>query len=246
MTRIKVQAMKSAKVKQIVEDQLKPAEDFIFGFANLKGIIGKKYNGYPCGISIGKKLDNRIIDRIKDGPTLDYYNYYNQINKYLFALAGRIAIDLKKINIDSIVIKPTISTMTEEFKKYRHNLTVEISHKMVATRAGLGWIGKTDLLISPKFGPRLRLVSILINMELAGKTEPIDKSRCGKCAVCVKQCPAGAANGKLWDVQVTRDEFFNAEKCRDKCAELCRQKLNIDRRICGICIAVCPIGQKKG
>ena len=45
-------------------------------------------------------------------------------------------------------------------------------------------------------------------------------------------------------LDVHRDSFFDAYKCREKCAELAKQKLNIDKRICGICVSVCPIGKK--
>jgi epoxyqueuosine reductase QueG len=115
---------------------------------------------------------------------------------------------------------------------------------MVATRAGLGWIGKTDLLISKKFGPRLRLVTILLDRDPGTTAVPIDKSKCGKCNICVEKCPAQAANGMLWNIKVHRDLFFNAFKCREKCGELARQKLNVDERICGLCVSVCPIGRK--
>jgi epoxyqueuosine reductase QueG len=113
---------------------------------------------------------------------------------------------------------------------------------MVATRAGLGWIGKTDLLISKDFGPRLRLVSLLLKQKPECESMPVDKSRCGKCTVCVEKCPARAANGKLWNVHVHRDDFFDARKCREKCGELAMERLHVSVRICGMCVAVCPVG----
>jgi epoxyqueuosine reductase QueG len=114
---------------------------------------------------------------------------------------------------------------------------------MVATRAGLGWIGKTDLFISKKFGTRLRLSSILINKEVKPESKLIDKSRCGNCSICVEKCPAHAATGQLWDIHTDRDIFFDAFRCREKCSEFGRTLLKIEKRICGICVAVCPIGK---
>jgi epoxyqueuosine reductase QueG len=58
-------------------------------------------------------------------------------------------------------------------------------------------------------------------------------------------CPAKAASGKSWDITVEREEFFDAWKCRDQCAEFGRTRLGMDARICGICVAACPIGRKK-
>jgi epoxyqueuosine reductase QueG len=116
---------------------------------------------------------------------------------------------------------------------------------MVATRAGLGWIGKTDLFISKKFGPRLRLVSILLSTPVKPKSKPVEKNRCGKCNLCVDICPANAANGKLWDITVEREEFFDPWKCHKQCAEFGRSRLGLDVRICGMCVSICPIGKTK-
>jgi epoxyqueuosine reductase len=114
---------------------------------------------------------------------------------------------------------------------------------MAATRAGLGWIGKTALFISKKFGPRLRLVTILIDHPIECANSPIEESRCGKCRVCVEKCPAQAANGKSWNINLDRDEFFNAFKCREKCRELAWKHLKQRISICGLCVSVCPMGK---
>ncbi len=231
-------------INDTIKNNLIPSKDFIFGFDDLRGFIDEKFNGFHYGISIGRKLDDTIIDNLKYGPTLEYYNYYNQINADLAKLTRKIQTDLRQIGVDSLIIKPTISPGTAGYEKYLQALTYDISHKMVATRAGLGWIGKTDLFISKTFGPRLRLVSILISQDPGINSIPIEESKCGKCNICVEKCPANAANGKLWNTKIYRDEFFNAHKCREKCGELARQRLNVDERICGLCVNVCPIGKR--
>jgi epoxyqueuosine reductase QueG len=229
-------------IKEILKKNLIPSEEFIFGFADLRGLVDHKFNGFHYGISIGKRLDDKIIDDIKNGPTIEYYNYYHRINNELTELTSKIHTDLLKAGIDSINIKPTISDGSEEYNsEYLRTLTVDISHKMVATRAGLGWIGKTDLFISRVFGPRLRLVSILLNHKPEYNSFPVEESECGKCNICVIKCPANAANGRLWNIRIHRDEFFDAQKCREKCSELARKKFNIDIRLCGICVSVCPV-----
>lgn len=229
----------------ILKNILSPTDEYIFGTANLTGLIDEKFGNFRYGLSIGKRLNDRIIDDLENGPTLEYYDYYNHVNNELAETAKIVKKELQKIGIDSVVIEPTISTNSKEFQQYLQTLTVDISHKMVATRAGLGWIGKTDLFISKEFGPRLRLVSLLINQKPDNDSFPINKSRCGTCNICIDKCPAQAANGLLWDIKTHRDAFFNAHKCRDKCGELAKQILNVDKRICGLCISVCPIGRKK-
>jgi epoxyqueuosine reductase len=230
------------KIDELVRRFLIPAENYIYGFADLTGLLDKKFTGFNYGISIGKKLDSTIVDQVINGPTIEYYDHYKQANTDLAAIATDIAEELNRNEIETFNISPTVST-AELDSIYYKTLRTDLSHKMVATRAGLGWIGKTDLFISKKFGPRLRLVSILIKAEVKSKSKPVDISRCGNCSLCVDKCPAKAANGKLWDITTEREDFFDAFKCRNQCAEFGKTRLGIDARICGICVSVCPIGQ---
>jgi epoxyqueuosine reductase len=230
-------------IDQIIKNKLVPGSDFIYGFANLDGLIAEEFKEFKYGISIGKRLDMKIVDLIENGPTLDYYNHYHAINSELLNISEGICNELKKENINCINIVPTLATNGDDFKTYLQSLRYKVSHKMIATRAGLGWIGKTDLFISRKFGPRVRLVSILVDRPVNIKRKTIDKSRCGKCNICVERCPARAANGILWDINTDRDTFFDAHKCMEKCGELAKLMLNQDSRICGICVSVCPLGR---
>jgi epoxyqueuosine reductase QueG len=210
----------------------------------LKGLLNQKFEDYSSGISIGKKLEDIIIDRIENGPTQEYLNYYHRINEELREVVEKISTELKETGLNSLAIPPTVASSSLEKKKDQPGLRYDLSHKMVATRAGLGWIGKTDLFISKKFGPRLRLTSILVKEEIPLCGRPIEKSRCGKCNVCVEKCPAGAATGELWNINLDRDIFFNVFKCSDNCSSITKRLLNADERICGICVSVCPIGRK--
>ncbi len=230
-------------ISEIVKTYLNPSDNFIFGFANLKGLLIKEFEAYSYGISIARVLDNRIVDAIKNGPTQEYIDHCHEVNIELHNIATTIAVDLLVNKVNSIAVVPTISTSSEEFSPYLNALTYKVSHKMIATRAGLGWIGKTDLFISRDFGARVRLVSILINKRPDIINEPIEASKCGKCNTCVTRCPAKAANGKLWDIYTSRDVFYNAQKCREKCGELCKAMLNKDVYVCGICVSECPIGK---
>jgi epoxyqueuosine reductase QueG len=231
-------------IERVLKKHLKPEEDYIYGFADLTGLLNPKFEGFNYGISIGRLLADQIVNSIIHGPTKEYYSHYKQINEELEQLTINISKDLNIDGIESIDIEPTVNT-SELDSIYSKTLRTDLSHKMVATRAGLGWIGKTDLFISKKFGPRLRLVSILLSTPVKPKSKPVEKNRCGKCNLCVDICPANAANGKLWDITVEREEFFDPWKCRKQCAEFGRSRLGLDVRICGMCVSICPIGKTK-
>ena len=231
-------------IENIIRKHLLPPENYILGYADLTGLLQKKFTGFNFGISIGLRLDSIIVDKIINGPTPEYYLHYKKANEDLARLTEKICGELNTNEIETFNISPTVSTSDLD-TIYFNSLRTDLSHKMVATRAGLGWIGKTDLFISREFGPRLRLVSILLKSPVKSKSRPINISKCGKCNICVGICPAKAANGKLWDITVEREEFFDPFKCRRQCAEFGRTRLGMDARICGICVAACPVGQKK-
>lgn len=217
-------------------------EIFNYGFADLRGLLPQKYSDYPSGISIMRKMDDRIIDNIRNGPTMEYFNLYHSVNNELNETVALISKELTDMGIENAAIKST----TEEKEltaDYSKTLTYPISHKMIATRSGLGWIGKTDLFISTKFGPRLRLASILVKADLTPDHPVFDESQCGSCKVCVVQCPAQAANGKLWSTGTHRDTFFDAFKCMAYCKKITTEKIHQTATICGKCIAVCPKGK---
>jgi epoxyqueuosine reductase len=213
-----------------------------FGYADLTGLLSKEYSSYNHGISILRHLEDTIIDSIGDGPTADYYIHYVSVNRELNRLVTVISDELSSIGIGNRPVKATVDDSELDEAYFKH-LLFNFSHKLVATRAGLGWIGKTDLLISKRFGPRVRLASIVTDRALTPIGVPIEKSQCGTCAVCINHCPGHAANGKLWDTTVGRNEFFDPFKCREYCRYISKEKLDKIISLCGMCVHVCPKGR---
>lgn len=120
---------------------------------------------------------------------------------------------------------------------------ISISSKYIAVRAGLGWIGRNDLLIMPQYGPRLYTFTLMLNEEIDIGT-PVTESKCGECDICVKKCTFRAIHGGiLWkdDGSVTRDDLIDFAKCRDGRENL-RKKMG-RRMSCARCIAFCPYGE---
>jgi epoxyqueuosine reductase QueG len=233
------------KIADIVRKNIPDDGQHIWGFADLTGLLHPRFSGYNYGITVGKKLDDAIMDTVVERPNPVYYKLYLDTNAYLADLVTAIAREISALGVNNLVIRPTSSQEIDRSPDYLKTLRHHFSHKMVGTRAGLGWIGKTDLFVSTAFGPRLRLVSILVAHPLKPQRAPIDKSRCGKCNICVEACPAAAATGQLWNTKVDRDEYYNAFKCQKKALELSKEFASSDHEICGICMTVCPLGKKK-
>jgi epoxyqueuosine reductase QueG len=242
-------AEKSAMQSSIetILDGACPRDRYEFGFADLTGLLAGEYRLFSFGVSILRPLDARIIDGIAGGPTPEYHRHYRAVNRELAEAVERVRDGLDGLGIRALGVKPTVED-GELDDGYYKTLRLNFSHKMAATRAGLGWIGKTDLFISKKHGPRVRLASVLLDAPVTSRAAPIDVSLCGTCEVCVTACPAGAATGALWDIRTDRDVFFDAFKCRERCRELSRERIREEISLCGICVSVCPVGNrnKKG
>lgn len=117
-----------------------------------------------------------------------------------------------------------------------------LPHKTVATRAGLGWIGKCALLVTPEYGSAVRISSVLTDAPIE-TASPIDSSRCGTCTICQEACPAQAVRGKLWSAGMQRNEIYDAFECR-KTAKERAAKIGVNETLCGLCILVCPWTKK--
>ena len=208
----------------------------LVGFADMTAIPVEERKGMPRALSIAVALDPRVVTRIAQGPTPEYFREYGRVNALLSALAHRAAGLLKERGFAAVALEPT----TEEFDEIR--LRAGLSHKIAATRSGLGWIGKNALVITKPIGSAVRLTTVLTDAPLETGA-PLDESQCGTCTACVDACPAKAHSGKSWSLGIYRDEFFDARACCRKAMEFC-EAAGIDSTICGICIEACPWTRK--
>lgn len=82
-------------------------------------------------------------------------------------------------------------------------LTSVLSYKHAAEGAGLGTIGRHSLLVTPRFGPRVRLACVLTEAELT-PTSRLEKGLCTGCNRCVDACPSHAlavpSNGEAYSM----------------------------------------------
>lgn len=221
-----------------IESQLTKEGVSLVGFADISRLPTAVRGSMKFAISIAAALDASIINEISDGPTQRYYEEYNRVNKFLGRLCINTVNTLNRRGNKAVAIKPTVE-IGELNKK---TLTTSLPHKTVATRAGLGWIGKSALLITERYGAAVRLATILTDAQF--RTEnPIDSSRCGDCMKCVVCCPAKAISGKNWKIGLEREFIYDAFACCATATSLSR-KIEIRLTICGICINVCPWTQK--
>ena len=204
----------------------------LFGVADIQGIkesfliSPKILEKIDKAISLGIMLSKTILEEIDNVPTQLYSHHYKTVNTLLDLIALKASYFIQKAGYKAISI-PASQILDWQTHK------AHLSHKEVACLAGLGWIGRNNLLVNKGLGSCLRLVTILTDMPLT-----IDKpsyDNCGACHACIEICPAQAIKENPAD--------FDHKKCYDKLKEFERKKI-VTQYICGVCVNACR-GDKK-
>lgn len=204
----------------------------LVGFGDIGGLSGT----WTRCVALAVALPVSTLYGIRKGPTLDYYQQYHALNARLDWLAELAACYIQERGFRALA---QTTTVVVESAGYR----TPFPHKTCATRSGLGWIGKSALLVTPAFGPAVRLSSVLTDAAFDRLGEPIDASRCGGCTRCQDHCPGRAIQGALWDVSVEREALVDVEACRRAARALAWERVGKEITLCGKCIQVCPYTQ---
>ena len=200
---------------------------------------GTEIAEYSRSVSVGIALFHPIVDQLlrrqERAVALNYRSHcYDIINARLDAIISRIASFLQREGHRAFPVPAT--------KRVDDNRICGIfSHKLSAHLAGLGWIGKNCLLITPDMGPRVRWATVLTDAALAMTGRPMDE-RCGECRDCVDICPVKAFTGQPFRAGEPRDVRFDARKC-DQYFSKMRDK-DAETAVCGLCLYTCPYGRQ--
>ena len=190
----------------------------LFGIADLHSLKGMPlgissdaapfFSHYHCAIVMGAQLDK-----------LGKYAPGNEVSLFLERAALAVVDRLERKGRRVL----TVHTEDEFDPVNRVGL---MSLKVLARAAGLGWQGRSLLIVSPRYGPIHRWIGVLTDMELRGSTAI--PNQCGDCSLCVEICPAGALNLVDFDDHpASREDVLDIGLCKgdDGCTE---------------CLTVCP------
>jgi epoxyqueuosine reductase QueG len=199
----------------------------LFGVADITAArdefnLDKKLReNFHRGISLGRRLIDSVLEDIIDRPTPLYFHLYRQVNFFLDRAAFLLSDHIQDMRYKAL---PIPASQIIDWERHQAHL----SHKKVGRLAGLGWIGRNNLLVNPDFGAQFRLVTVLTDMPLE-PDKPIEAD-CGECFRCLSFCPAGAIKDEKED--------FDHKGCFEKLKEFRRLGL-VSQFICGVCVKAC-------
>lgn len=199
---------------------------------------GSEIASFPYSISLGIALIKTIVDQLPNraerSVAVNYEQHaYNIINQRLDLVASIISSYLQQEGYRVLPI-----SVAERVDDER--ICGAFSHKLSAHLAGLGWIGKSCLLVTPKDGPRVRWTSVLTDAPLKPTGVRMEE-QCGDCTECVDICPRKAFTGKSFKIHESREARYDARNCEKYFIEM-KNKGQIS--VCGLCLYVCPYGRK--
>jgi epoxyqueuosine reductase len=202
---------------------LVPVRDFILSQG--PAMLGQ----FPRGVSMGIRLNDGIVDTHSPNEPRRHSLYWHHVYDVVTQSLNFLANDVTRWLIDrGFQAFPVPGSTPYNFDK----LLGIFSHKLAAHLAGLGWIGKSCLLLTEPFGPRIRFVSVLTDVPLQPGS-PLDRP-CGKCRVCIDACPVKAFTGVEFNPAEDREVRFEVQKCSEYRRE----------HPCGLCVSTCPKGKK--
>jgi len=195
---------------------------------------------FPRTISFGIVLPHAIVDQLPDradrAVAVSYRHHaYDVINQRLDLLVSRVGSMLQREGHQALPI-PASKRVDDE------RICAAFSHKLAAHLAGLGWIGKSCLLVTPLEGPRVRWATVLTDAPLPVTGKPMEE-RCGSCSQCVEICPVHAFTGAAFRESEPRAIRYDASKC-DRYFAAMRTK-DAEMAVCGLCLYVCPYGKQR-
>lgn len=116
-----------------------------------------------------------------------------------------------------------------------------LSQKAIAVLAGMGWVGKSSLVVHPTWGPRIRLGTLLTDAAIT-PDPPFYSNHCGNCRVCMDACPVQAITNRRSCVKEFTTFGIEVQRCLRHIGRYIAQTGR--RHQCGICLKVCPFGRK--
>ncbi|MCG8582840.1 MAG: epoxyqueuosine reductase [Bacteroidales bacterium] len=208
--------------------------DFIH-FVDISNLNSSQTQGYTCAVLFGKALSPSYLKKvastpnyvalIKENKTIESDEFHNT-EIATDKLADELALFIQQSGYNAYSQSEKNIEQTGHYNLEQHR--TPLPHKTIALLAGLGWIGKNNLLITPDYGCAISMCSVLTNAPLECSNQLPQEPACDNCSICQNICQPHAILGRNWSFSTHRDDIINVNQC---CT-------------CFMCVVKCPYSVK--
>ena len=117
-----------------------------------------------------------------------------------------------------------------------------VLERAVAVEAGLGWLGKSAMVLNTTHGSWTLLGELVVDVELTPDAAP-HPDRCGRCTRCIDLCPTGAIVAP-YRVDARRCISYLTIEARGPIPRSLRPAIGQRLFGCDVCQSVCPWSQR--
>ncbi|WP_291530027.1 epoxyqueuosine reductase [Bacteroides sp. UBA939] len=191
--------------------------EFIY-FVDISDLAQKQNRGFSSAVLFGVKCTPEYLKRVRDNPNyvpeMIARNYFDDDEHYCFEMemyriSDLVAQFIEENGYNAYSLSDDNQIATNNFEGTQSALPL----KTLATYAGLGWIGKNNLLVNKEYGCSQVWGGILTDAPVDTISQAIPAVQCGSCRVCLDVCQPGALKGRTWQAGIPREEMVDVEKC---------------------------------
>ena len=201
------------------------------GYADVRG-LASEFIDLPYGISLVLKLPKEAMEFLDNKDYESYWKcFFSKVAELKeIALKGEEYIKSKGYDAFALTMERNECDMEK--------LLSILPYKTIATKSGLGWIGRSALFVTPEYGSAIVLSGILTDMPLDCGT-PITDSECDDCENCQKACPVDAINPQKWNDRLNREDIIDIDACSTYIIDQYKAGLG-----CTKCMSECKLTQE--
>ena len=189
-------------------------------FVDISHLSVQQNKEFPTAILIGIALTKAYLRKVAAAP-----DYVEQMKSK--GTIGQDEFHLTELKTDRIADRIQQFLELKGYKAYaqsedniqktgyydHENRTTPLPHKTIAGLAGLGWIGKHNLLVTKEYGSAVSMCSVLTNAPLPSTRQEPLLPRCGDCNICTRICGVNALKGKNWECGIAREKIVDVFLC---------------------------------
>ena len=219
-----------------IEEKLKELGAKFVHFVDITKLSIEENKNYPNAILFGINLSSDYLQNVMNTP-----NYVQKMvqNNRDFSKDEFYLTELKTGEISDKISQWLIDN---QYNAYSHSdknqiktgffdekyLKTPLPHKTIARLAGIGWIGKNNLLVTLNFGSAICIGVVITDAPLEVSLSKSIQSKCYNCNVCVEVCMPKVLKGHVWSLKTQREDMLDVKKCIT----------------CMSCLIFCPYTQK--